>query len=219
MAQVTKEEAYIIGAAQKRFREEYYKKKKKKEIREKVLWGLLVIVASVIVFNTGFLVYEYHGDGMSAVAEDGDIVVTNRLSFLVNKPERGEVVTVNGEDGPDLKRIVGLPGDQIDFENGDVYINGARCIESYAVGQTDADVAHALVSEGTYYVLNDDRDNTDDSRTTDVLSGDVLGSEIMVIHVPDMVQENEAYQSVRDFCKSGAEVFGNAENAILSIVN
>lgn len=219
MAQVTKEEAYIIGAAQKRFREEYRKKKRGAKIRSKILWAVFLIVISVIVFNTGFLVYEYRGSGMPAVCQEGDIIVTNRLAFLVNKPQRGEIVTIKKDGGYDVKRIVGLPGDSIDFENGDVYVNNMRCIESYAIGTTGAEVSHLLVSEGSYYVLNDDRGDTNDSRTAEVTTGSIEGSEIAVIHVPEVVQSNRAYQAVRNFCRQGAAVAADIENTILGIIN
>lgn len=217
--QVTKEEAYIIGAAQKRFKEEYRKKKKKAKIRSNILWTLFFIVMTFIVFNTGFLVYEYRGSGMSSVCEEGDIVITNRLSFLVNKPERGEVVTIKNGTTYDLKRVIGLPGDQIDFENGDVYINGTRCIEPYVQGITEANVSHFLVSEGSYYILNDDRDDTGDSREKEYTDSTIQGSEIAVIHIPSIIRNNQAYQAVRVFCKSGARIMGNIENTILGFLD
>lgn len=219
MAKVTKEEAYIIGSAQKRFRQEYQKKKKTARIRSKILWTIFLIAAMFIVFNTGFFVYEYHGEGMTSVASDGDIVITNRLSFLVNKPERGEIVTIRNGSSQRLGRIVGLPGDDISFDNGDIYINGARCIESYTDDYTESDIANVSVAEGTYYILNDDREVSGDSRTIDISADDIAGAEIAVIHVPSVVKSNSVYQNVLNFCKSGAQIAGNIESAVRGIAN
>lgn len=215
---VNKEEAYIIGAAQKRFRDEYQKKKRNKKIKSTILWTLGIILLGFIVFNVGFKVTEYHGTGMSATCKDGDIIVTNRLSYLLSDPVRGEVVTIDQDGKSVVKRIIGLPGDQIDYENGDVYINGQRCIEAYVSTATSSDVAHMMVPQGTYYVLNDDRDDTSDSRTADITDSSIQGAKIAVIHVPDIVKTNQAYQSVRNICIQGASAMSQAENAVKSII-
>lgn len=209
MANIKSEEAYIIGASQKRFREEYHKKRRLKKIKQTFLWILSIIIIAVILFNAGFIVSEYHGTGMSEVASDGDIMITNRLSFLLNNPTRGEVVTIKstGSDGYNsylCKRIVGLPGDSVDFENGEVYINGARCIESYINETTASEISHLIVPDGSYYVLNDDRSDTNDSRTIDISGSSIMGSKIAVIHIPDVVQNNDIYKQVRSFFVNSA---------------
>ena len=217
MAQIKSDEAYIIGAAQKRFRDEYRKKKKRKKRLSAVLWAFWVIVLTFMVFNVGFIVSENQSTGMSGHIGEGDIVVTNRLAFTVHKPQRGEIVTIysgneSGESAYVCKRVIGLPGDEIDFENGNVYVNGDRCIETYVSGTTQADVAHVIVPEGSYYVLNDDREDMSDSRSVSISSSNIAGSEIAVIYVPEFIQNNHVYQSVRKFCKQGARVFADVMN-------
>lgn len=219
MAQIKSDEAYIIGAAQKRFREEYRKKKKRKKRLLSVLWGILVVVLAFTVFNVGFIVSENQSTGMSERIAQGDIVVTNRLAFIVHQPQRGEIVTIYsgndaGESAYVCKRVIGLPGDEIDFENGNVYVNGDRCIETYVSGTTEADVAHVIVPEGSYYVLNDDREDLSDSRSVSISRSNIAGSEIAVIHVPEFVQNNSVYQSIRHFCKQGAAVMANATDFV-----
>lgn len=219
MAQIKSDEAYIIGAAQKRFRDEYRKKKKRKKRRTAILTATAVIVLTVFTFLAGIAVSENQSSGMSSVMQTGDIVITDRLAYVLHEPQRGEIVTIStsGENNETVyacRRVIGLPGDQIDFENGNVYVNGTRCIESYVSGQTTADVAHVIVPEGSYYVLNDDREDMSDSRSVTISSASIAGSEIAVIHVPDIVKNNTVYQSVRKFCRQGAQLVGNAENAI-----
>lgn len=219
MATINKEDAYILGAAQKKFREEYKKKKRTAKIRGNILWTLFLILLGVIMFNVGFIVYEYHGSGMSGICSDGDIVITNRLAYLISDPIRGEIVTIETDSGYDLKRIVGLPGDQINFNNGDVYINGSRCIEEYITGYTESDVTNRTVEEGTYFLLNDDRHNLSDSRQESFSTHSVKGAEITVIHVPDVVKNNSAYQSIRDFCAAGADITKSISDTVADLLN
>lgn len=221
MAQVKSDEAYIIGAAQKRFREQYRREKRRKKRNTAILMTLLVIVLTITTFLAGFVVSENQSSGMNNLMQPGDIVITNRLAYVIHTPQRGEVVTLsttneNNEPAYACKRVIGLPGDEIDFENGNVYVNGARCIESYVSGQTEAEIAHVMVPEGSYYVLNDCRDDMSDSRSVTISSSSIAGNEIAVIHVPDVVKNNQVYQKMRMFCKQGARAVGQIEDSIFA---
>lgn len=219
MAQIKSDEAYIIGAAQKRFREEYRKKKKRKKRISSILWSVLIIVLVIVVFNVGFIISENQSTGMSDKMAQGDIVITNRLAFVMHKPQRGDIVTLySGENAENssyvCKRVIGLPGDELDFENGNVYVNGDRCIETYVSGVTEAEIAHVIVPEGSYYVLNDNREDLSDSRSVNISSSNIAGGEIAVIHVPEFIQKNQVYQSIRNFCKRGAAVCASIADTI-----
>jgi signal peptidase I len=64
----------------------------------------------------------------------------------------------------DAKRIIGLPGETVLIESGDVYVDGHRLDEPYAVGKTYPDRDPHTVAEGTYYILADNRTVMEDSR-------------------------------------------------------
>ena len=219
MAQITSEEAYIVGAAQKRFRDEYRRNKKKKKLVSSICWFFFVVILTITIFNTGLIVSENVSSGMGSKIQNGDIIITNRLAFLFNKPERGEVVTVYASTADydsiyTCKRVIGLPGDSIDIQDGNVYVNGAKCIEEYISTPTTADVNHIIVPEGSYYVLNDDREDMSDSRSVTINSSNIVGSEIAIIHIPDAVKNNVVYQTVRTFCKNGAQITAKITNTI-----
>jgi signal peptidase I len=100
--------------------------------------------------------------------------LTKEGYYLVNKyiyqfanPERGDIVVFKRTPDAamlDAKRVIGLPGETVLIKSGDVYIDGHRLEEAYAVGKTHPDLGPHSVAEGTYYVLGDSRWVREDSR-------------------------------------------------------
>ena len=106
---------------------------------------------------------------------EGDWIV-----YPFHAPERGDIVVLHPPDADDgkpyIKRVIGLPGDEVGFEEGYVMINGERLEESYLSGPvTDCERAphcRVTVPEGTVYVLGDNRDNSADSHVFGPVSVD-----------------------------------------------
>ena len=104
------------------------------------------------------------------------------VAYPFHAPERGDIVVFHPPSTtgkPYIKRVIGLPGDRISFEDGYVTVNGERLVEPYLRGAiTDCergDHCRLMVPEGTVYVLGDNRDNSSDSR----LFGPVAVDEII----------------------------------------
>ena len=97
----------------------------------------------------------------------GDRILVNRLSYIVNEPQRGDVVAFYSEEYGEvmIKRIIGLPGDNISFTNGYVYINDALVYEEYIDESIESNCADEFnVPDGCYFVMGDNRENSVDSR-------------------------------------------------------
>ena len=94
-------------------------------------------VASLIVFKFVLLPIRVTGDSMLPTYRDGQIRFVNRLSYWRQVPKRGDIVAVEfqGKRVLLLKRIVGLPGERFHVFNGELYVNGEKLVEPYALGR------------------------------------------------------------------------------------
>ncbi len=100
----------------------------------------------------------------------GDKVIGFRLSYLFSDPERGDIVMFNAPDKENtiyIKRVIGLPGDVIRIENNTLYINGKLYEEKYIKNgwQKMAGTYEKKVPKGQYFMMGDNRDYSNDSRS------------------------------------------------------
>lgn len=124
-----------------------------------------VIFASVIITLVFILnICTVRGDGMAPNIESGSKVCINKLAYKSRPPKRGEIVLVSGH----LMRIVGLPGEHIELNGGQVSIDGEYVTESYLPsGTVTASYQNETsfdLSDTEYFLLSDNRNCYQDSR-------------------------------------------------------
>lgn len=98
-----------------------------------------------------------------------DRLVAFRLSYTFSEPERGDIVVFKYPDDESvlyIKRIIGLPGETVEINEGNVYINGNLLQEdvNYATGKMYGSFGPYEVPEDSYFMLGDNRNNSKDSR-------------------------------------------------------
>ncbi len=95
-------------------------------------------------------------------AEEGDV------QQVFGGPQRGDIIVFESPSGVGndlIKRVIGLPGEQVEIAQGRVYINGRLLHEPYIREAWSDDHAAVVVPERHYYVLGDNRSSSQDSRT------------------------------------------------------
>jgi signal peptidase I len=118
----------------------------------------------------------------------GDYVIVNRLAYRFNhNPERGDVIVFkyppNPEAIPYIKRIIGLPGDQVHISDGKIYINGQQMLEPYLKVTTNRG-GDWTVPEGQLFVMGDNRNNSSDSRSWGFVPYENIIGRAEVIYLP-----------------------------------
>lgn len=148
----------------------------------------LIAMVSVLIIRT-FLVQPFLVSGVSMEPNfhNGDYLLIDELSYRFREPERGEVIVFhypNDEKYYYIKRIIGLPGDEIEFKDGKVVVfnkdfpKGMVLRENYLPFSEDTVSANKKIKigENEYFVLGDNRDFSFDSRSWgEVKEGEIIG--------------------------------------------
>lgn len=134
-------------------------------------WGRdLIIALLVVTLITTFFMQNLRvqGTSMAPLLENGHMVIINKVTYLFKGPERGEIIGFHTSNVPNpvVKRIVGMPGDVIDYREGILYVNHTPINpESKNVMMHGGDIKYPFtVPEDTYFVLGDNYNNSIDSR-------------------------------------------------------
>ncbi|MDE6951130.1 MAG: signal peptidase I [Lachnospiraceae bacterium] len=138
------------------------------------LFALAVLIAFVFVYSVG-LKTSVIGASMEPCLYNGQSVLINKFSYSFGSPKRGDVIVFlpNGNENTHyyIKRVVGLPGETITIKEGRIYLDGYFYEEddSYDTIE-DGGIAEKGISLGEeeYFVLGDNRNNSEDSRSANV---------------------------------------------------
>jgi len=142
------------------------KKKLNPKPRKKLYkrWWFRVLASCLLFAAVRANVVAVRNDSMWPMTQNGEFIPFQRWFFT---PKRGDVVVfqVDSPTSITLGRIVGLPEESVEIQNGQVAVNGEPLNEPYAKGETKAfgNSSMTLGSED-YYILGDNRENARDSR-------------------------------------------------------
>lgn len=156
-----------------------------------------IVIALVIFLLVYILLVQPHrvsGDSMLPNFENGELILTDKLTFKFGEPKRGNVIVFKAP--PDrkkdfIKRIVGTPGETISLVNGRVLINKQFLSENYLSPVTQA-ASGSFLKEGedkqipanSYFVMGDNRSHSFDSREWGFLQKDDIVGRAWVIYWP-----------------------------------
>jgi len=130
---------------------------------------LFAVVFALLINNFVIVNASVPTGSMEGTIRVNDRIVAFRLSYLFSTPERFDIVVFRGPDDSSIlyvKRIVGLPGDEINIRDGRVFVNNSHEPLRYDFVQGTVMGNHGpyFVPEGHYFVLGDNRGNSVDSR-------------------------------------------------------
>ncbi len=146
---------------------------------------VIVSVASIFIIY-GFIAKPYvvEGKSMEPNFHDGNYLVIDEITYRFREPERGEVIVFvnpNNEKEFYIKRIVGLPGEEVKGSNGVITINGEKLDETYLPQDLRYNGKYSFkLREDQYFVMGDNRLQSYDSRSWGPLEKDKIVGEVRV---------------------------------------
>jgi signal peptidase I len=156
--------------------------KKSSRTRSIIEWVVVIGGALIVaLLIKAFLVQAFYipSESMVPTLKIGDRVLVNKLSYDLHDVNRGDLIVFERPPGETdesvkdlIKRVVGLPGDQIVIKDNSVYINGTQLDESYLPegtltkqGRLDCvDATPCVVPDDSIWVMGDNREHSYDSR-------------------------------------------------------
>jgi len=93
-------------------------------LRNKKLRFLLLLLLLAGVFRSGYKTFMISGDSMDDTLNNGDVVLVNKKYYNYTIPQRGDLIVCFGDGDVVIKRIIGVPGDEVEIIEGVIIING-----------------------------------------------------------------------------------------------
>ncbi len=139
------------------------------------LQGIVVVLALLVMIYLFIMSpQEINGASMEPNFHNGEYILTNKISYKLRDPVRGDVVIFKSPMNKEIdyiKRVIGLPGDTVSLRDNAFWINGEKVEEPYLTTGTPifggsylAEGQSVVVPPGTYFVAGDNRPHSSDSR-------------------------------------------------------
>ena len=159
-------------------------------------WLPYIIIIIVVVLIRTYIVTPVivRGDSMNDTLLDGQVLFLSKISYKINDIKRFDIVVIRDYD-EDLiiKRIIGLPGDNVKYIDNTLYINDKEVEDEYAntitsdftleeICEINDDNCNGKIPEGMYLALGDNRVVSADSRIKGLFSkNEILGKAVLRI--------------------------------------
>jgi signal peptidase I len=170
------------------------------ELLKKAYFFFLDLMQTILLAASIFLViyiflfrpFQVSGESMYPTFKNQEYILTNLIALKTEGLKRGDVIVFKAPTDREkdyIKRIIGLPGDQVFLKEGFVYVNNNKLDESVYLGSDVRTYGGnfmkegepAIVSDGHYLVMGDNRPFSSDSREWGLLEKkDVIGKSFFV---------------------------------------
>ena len=144
-------------------------------------YSYIIIIIIVLLFRTYIATpIRVNGTSMHPTLKEKEIMILNKIG-LTKGIDRFDIVVVKTEEKHLIKRIIAMPGETVTYSEGNLYINGKKMEDKYALSATQDFKVYKLKKD-QYFVMGDNRAVSNDSRNLGPISKkDIIGKTSLVI--------------------------------------
>jgi len=164
-------------------------KTRKRSLFSEVFESVTIAVLLAVVIRLFVLEPFYIPSGsMEPTLKENDRIIVSKLNYHFQEPKRGDIVVFKYPRDPKrnfVKRLIAVGGETVAIRNSRLYINGQPVPEDYLPpGLRFADYGPKEVPQGNYFMMGDNRNNSDDSRVWGFLPKELIVGKALVIYWP-----------------------------------
>ena len=154
---------------------------------------VVALVLAVVLYLFIMTPHEVVGNSMHPTYKNGEYLMANKITYRFTEPQRGDVVIFKYSDTQDfIKRVIGIPGDEVMIKDGSIYINGDKLNESNYLADSVITNGGSYIHEGQsitvpngeYFVSGDNRPNSSDSREFGPISKERIKGKAWIVYFP-----------------------------------
>jgi len=147
-----------------------------------------LISLGIFLFVYVFLVQPHRVQGVSMVSsfENGELLLTEKISYKVSNIQRGDIVVFEApvdRKADFIKRIIALPGENVEIKESKVFINGSQLAESYIFSPTEGAI-NITLERDEFFVLGDNRLASSDSRSFGSIKRKSIKGKVWLVYWP-----------------------------------
>lgn len=155
--------------------------RKTKELIKKIYPYIIVVIVVILIRSFIVTPAVVDGQSMEDTLYNNNVVILNKLDYKLNDIKRFDVVVLKYNGEKLIKRVIGLPGEHVEYKDGNLYIDGFLTEDSYGKTGTDdfklETLGYLNIPGDMYFVVGDNRSNSADSRILGLIKkDDILGS-------------------------------------------
>ena len=153
-----------------------------KDIVKEIIEFIIIVIIVLLVKKFIVTPIRVNQSSMNDTLYDKDIMILDKISYNFQKIKRFDIVVIHRNNEYLIKRVIGLPGEKIEYINNQLYVNDNIVEEKFLHKETKDFKLDEFIPDDCYFVLGDNRPDSIDSRMIGFIKKDeILGKTSLVI--------------------------------------